>query len=76
MSTEEEYYIYKKVKEFDNLPVYNMRSVHPIRQSGPIPAYYGDYTMEDIRHHVYHMKASFEAVPESTDIDELMRRVL
>ncbi len=53
-----------------------MRSVHPIRQSGPIPAYYGDYTMEDVRHHIYNTRAGFEAIPESTDVEELMRRVL
>jgi hypothetical protein len=63
------------MNEFDNIPVYNMRSVHPIRQSGPIPAYYGDYTMEDIRTHLLHSKAGFEVCPESTDVEELMRRV-
>lgn len=63
------------MKEFDNIPVYNMRSVHPVRQSGPIPAYYGDYTMEDVRTHIQNLKAGFEGVPESTDVEELMRRV-
>jgi len=30
-------------------PVYNMRHIHPVRQSGPIPPYNGPYTMEDIK---------------------------
>jgi hypothetical protein len=63
------------MKEFDALPLYNMRHVHPIRQSGPIPPYYGDYTMEDVRKAGYELRAPYEAMPESTDIDELMRRV-
>lgn len=52
-----------------------MRHVHPIRQSGPIPPYYGDYTMEDARKASYYLRAGFEATPQSTDIEELMRRV-
>jgi hypothetical protein len=26
-----------------------MRHIHPVRQSGPIPAYDGPWTMEDIK---------------------------
>ena len=26
-----------------------MRHVNPVRQSGPLPSYYGTYTMEDIK---------------------------
>lgn len=52
-----------------------MRHVHPIRQSGPIPPYYGAYTMEDARKAGYELRAPREAVPQSTDTDELMRRV-
>jgi hypothetical protein len=26
-----------------------MRHVNPIRQSGPLPSYYGTYTMEDMK---------------------------
>ena len=55
--------------------MYNMRHVHPIRQSGPIPPYYGDYTMEDVRKAGYELRAPREATPQSTDIDEMMRRV-
>lgn len=52
-----------------------MRHVHPIRQSGPIPAYHGDYTMEDVRKHMWYIRAPFDAYHESTDVEELMRRV-
>jgi hypothetical protein len=61
--------------EFNTVPLYNMRHVHPIRQSGPIPPYYGDYTMEDVRKAGWEVRASYEAVPQSTDVEELMRRV-
>lgn len=40
--------IYNFVKNQDKTispPVRNMRHVNPIRQSGPIPSYYGTYTM-------------------------------
>lgn len=74
LTTEENYFIIKKQEEFGALPMYNMRQVHPIRQSGPIPAYYGDYTMEDVRKHMWDMRAPYEAVHESTDPEELMRR--
>ena len=30
-------------------PVRNMRHVNPVRQSGPLPSYYGSYTIEDIK---------------------------
>ena len=26
-----------------------MRHIHPVRQSGPIPAYDGPFTMEDVK---------------------------
>ena len=51
-----------------------MRHVHPIRQSGPIPPYHGDYTMEDVRKHSWNARAPVEGVTESTHIEELMRR--
>ena len=66
----------KKMSEFQNIPVYNMRQVHPVRQSGPIPAYYGDYNMEDVRKTSGMLKAGFEPTQESTDVEELMRRVM
>lgn len=52
-----------------------MRHVHPIRQSGPIPAYHGDYTMEDVRKHMWYIRAPYDSYHESTDVEELMRRV-
>ena len=44
--------IYNTVRNQDDIvvpPVRNMRHVNPVRQSGPIPAYSGTYTMEDIK---------------------------
>lgn len=52
-----------------------MRHVHPIRQSGPIPAYHGDYTMEDVRKNMWYIRAPYDTYHESTDVEELMRRV-
>jgi len=63
------------MREFDSIPLYNMRHVHPIRQSGPIPSYYGTYTMEDVRKAGWEVRAPYEAVPQSVDVEELMRRV-
>ena len=44
--------IYANIKTFHSTPsppIYNMRHIHPVRQSGPIPAYDGTWTMEDIK---------------------------
>ena len=44
--------IYANIKTFHSNPpppVYNMRHIHPVRQSGPIPAYDGPWTMEDVK---------------------------
>jgi len=44
--------IYGTLKTFHSQPpppIYNMRHIHPVRQSGPIPAYDGPWTMEDIK---------------------------
>ena len=44
--------IYANIKTFHSNPpppVYNMRHIHPVRQSGPVPAYDGPWTMEDIK---------------------------
>lgn len=56
-------------------PIYNMRHVHPVRQSGPLPAYDGPYTMEDIKKMYSQMKAPWDGCAQSTDIEEMMRRV-
>lgn len=75
ITTEESYYLEKKALEVGNKPMYSMRHVHPIRQSGPIPPFAGPYTMEDVRKVSYHMRVGSEPVPESTSAEELMRRV-
>ena len=63
------------MNEVEELPFYNMRHVHPIRQSGHIPPYYGDYTMEDMRKVNHEINLPNEEYPQSTDIEELLRRV-
>jgi hypothetical protein len=75
MTTEEHYFELKKNAEYADKPVYNMRHVHPIRQSGPIPSYFGTYTMEDVKRAGYLARAPYESVQESMDVEELMRRV-
>ena len=70
------YYLAKKHEEVPDLPVYNMRHVHPIRQSGPIPPYYGDWNMEDVKKANHGLFAGDEPYPAHTDVDELMRRVV
>lgn len=75
ISTDEEYLINKKVSEFGSAPMYSMRHVHPIRQSGPIPPFAGPYTMEDARKAGWNLRVAWEGVQESTSCEELMRRV-
>jgi hypothetical protein len=44
--------IYANIKTFHSNPpppIYNMRHLHPVRQSGPIPPYDGPWTMEDVK---------------------------
>ena len=70
--------MYANIKTFHSNPpppIYNMRHIHPVRQSGPIPAFDGSWTMEDIKKLYGDMRANWDHVPQSTDIDELMRRV-
>ena len=55
--------------------MYNMRHIHPVRQSGPIPPYDGPYTMEDIKKVYLNQRCPWDHTSQSTDIDELMRRV-
>jgi hypothetical protein len=52
-----------------------MRHIHPVRQSGPIPAYDGPWTMEDIKKLYGQMKAPWDPTMQSTDVEEMMRRV-
>ena len=63
------------MQEVPEMPIYNMRHLHPIRQSGPIPPYYGDYNMEDVRKVNGEIYMPHEGIPESMDVEELMRRV-
>lgn len=70
--------IYDVVKNRDQIvipPVRNMRHVNPVRQSGPLPAYSGTYTMEDMKK-VYD-QATFAKDFHycQMDVDEVMRRV-
>lgn len=50
-------------------PLYNMRHLHPVRQSGPIPPYDGTYTMEDIKKVYSNMSVPWDDHPQSTDIE-------
>lgn len=56
-------------------PVRNMRHINPTRESGPLPAYEGTYTMEDIRKFYTNTSVGFDFNHCSTDVEEIMRRV-
>jgi len=56
------------------VPLYNMRHIHPVRQSGPIPPYDGPYSMEDIKKIYLNMRCPWDHTAQSTDVEELMRR--
>ena len=56
-------------------PIRNMRHVNPVRESGPLPAYDGPYTMEDIRKIFGSTTIGYDFNHCSTDVDEIMRRV-
>lgn len=75
MPTTEDYYATIKTMHGEPAgPIYNMRHIHPVRQSGPIPPYDGPYTMEDVRKIYGQMKCPWDHTPQSTDVEELMRR--
>jgi hypothetical protein len=44
-------------------PIYNMRHVHPVRQSGPVPPQDGPYNMEDIKKIYGKMRAPWDRTP-------------
>jgi hypothetical protein len=70
--------IYANIKTFHSEPpppIYNMRHIHPVRQSGPIPPYDGPWTMEDIKKMYGDMRVPWDHTAQSTDIEELLRRV-
>ena len=75
VTTEEAYFLAKKYKEFGELPMYSMRHVHAMRQSGPIPPFAGPYTMEDIRNAEASQAVSVEEFNEKVSAEEMMRRV-
>ena len=56
-------------------PVRNMRHVNPVRQSGPLPSYFGTYTIEDIKKLTDQFTMGKDAHYCQMDVDELMRRV-
>lgn len=74
-TTEEMYMSIKTSHETPNTPLYNMRHVHPVRQSGPIPAYDGPWTMEDVKRLYNNMRVPWDYCYQSSDIEEIMRRV-
>lgn len=52
-----------------------MRHVNPVRQSGPLPSYYGTYTMEDIKKLFDQTTMGKDVHYCQMDVDEVMRRV-
>jgi len=46
-----------------------------VRESGPLPAYDGPYTMEDIRKVMWNATIGNDLHYCATDVDEMMRRV-
>jgi hypothetical protein len=69
--------MYANIKTFHSeppAPIYNMRHLHPVRQSGPIPPYDGAWTMEDVKMICANMSVPYDHCPQSTDVEELMRR--
>jgi hypothetical protein len=52
-----------------------MRHVNPVRQSGPLPAYSGTYTMEDIKKIFDQTTIGRDFHYCQMDVDEVMRRV-
>jgi hypothetical protein len=55
--------MYANIKTFHSQPpppIYNMRHIHPVRQSGPIPPYDGPWTMEDIKKLYGEMRAPWD----------------
>ncbi|CAG9333569.1 unnamed protein product [Blepharisma stoltei] len=66
----------KTAHENAGMLVHNVRHINPLRQSGPIPAFDGPFSMEDILQNSYqeYFKINDICYP-STDAEEIMRRV-
>lgn len=56
-------------------PMRNSRHINPVRESGPMPAYDGPYTMEDIRKVMWNTTVGRDFCYCATDVEEMMRRV-
>ncbi len=70
--------LYKTVVDQDKAvvpPVRNMRHINPVRQSGPLPAYSGTYTIEDIKKIFEQTSFPRDYHYCQMDVDEVMRRV-
>jgi len=70
--------IFNHLREMHTLPMSphrNLRHVNPIRESGPLPAYDGTYTMEDIRNIYINTSIGRDFHHCSHEPEEIMRRV-
>jgi hypothetical protein len=70
--------VFDNLSKLANSPppvVRNVRHINPIRESGPLPAYDGPHTMEDIRKIYTNTSLGYDFNHCSTDVDEIMRRV-
>lgn len=65
----------KEVHTVPAPPLRNNRHINPVRESGPLPAYDGPYTMEDIRKVMWNATIGNDIHYCATDADEIMRRV-
>ena len=65
----------KQIYSIPSSPIRNVRHVNPIRQSGPLPAYDGTYTMEDIKKVFFNSSVGRDFNYCSHDPEEIMRRV-
>jgi hypothetical protein len=76
MPKNEEIYEYlRSVHSIPPSPIRNMRHINPVRESGPIPAYDGPYTMEDIRKVMWNTSVGRDYCYCHHEVEEIMRRV-
>jgi len=72
---EEIYEYVHSVHSVPGSPVRNIRHINPVRESGPLPAYGGTYTMEDLRDIWYNCSVGRDFCYAQMDPEEIMRRV-
>jgi hypothetical protein len=72
---EELYEYVRSVHSVPSAPIRNVRHINPVRESGPLPAYDGVYTMEDIRKVMWNTSVGRDFCYTHADADEIMRRV-